>query len=142
MTSIFRTRRAVAVLARAAALTAAVVALTAVGSSQASAQGGGGGQGRGGAAQQAMMFEGITLTEAQTARVDSIRASFRQKMMAMPRPAQGEQPDSSAMAARRTMTEEQRAAIRGVLTADQAKTFDANVEKMRNAPRGRPNGGQ
>jgi Spy/CpxP family protein refolding chaperone len=139
MITISRSSRA---LVRAAVLTAAVVAVSAIASSQASAQGGQGGQGRGGAAQQAMMFEGITLSEAQTAKVDSIRGAFREKMMALPRPAQGERADSASMAARRQLTDDQRAAVRGVLTADQAKTFDANVEKMRTAPRGagRPNG--
>ena len=140
-----RSPRALRVLARAAALTAAVVALTAVSSSNAAAQGGGqGGQGRGGQAQQAMLFEGITLTDVQKAQVDSITAAFREKSMALPQPPQGERPDSASMAARRKLTTDRQAAIRGVLTADQQKAFDANVEKMRNAPRGggRPNGGQ
>ena len=92
----------------------------------------------------AMLFEGITLTDAQKATVDSISGAFREKMMALPRPAQGERPDSAQMATRRKLSDDQRAALRGVLTADQQKAFDANIEKMRNAPRGggRPNGGQ
>ena len=53
-----------------------------------------------------------------------------------------ERPDSASMATRRKLTEDRFAAIRGVLTADQQKTFDANIEKMRGAQRGggRPGG--
>ena len=138
-----RSPRALRVLARAAALTAAVVALTAASAATASAQGGGqGGQGRG--VQQSMLWEGITLTDAQKTKVDSVGAAFREKMMALPRPAEGQRPDSAMMATRRKLTEEQRAAMRSLLTADQQKAFDANIEKMRNMPRGggRPNGGE
>jgi len=89
------------------------------------------GPGRG----DARLFEGITLTDAQRTRVDSINASFRDRMMAA-RQGGG---DRSQM---RQMMQERFSAIRAVLTPDQQATFDKNVETMR-SERGRrgPGGG-
>jgi Spy/CpxP family protein refolding chaperone len=56
----------------------------------------------------------------------------------MGRPQQG---DTTGMGARRKLTEDRSAAIKAVLTPEQAKTFDANMEKMRaNMGGGRPAG--
>lgn len=113
----------------------------------------GGPGGRGG--MQALLFEGITLSDAQRAKVDSIqgarRAMMRERMQAMQGGTQGGtpgggMPDSATMAARRqemrTAMEQDRAAVRAVLTADQQKTFDANVARMQARQRERmQNGG-
>lgn len=80
---------------------------------------------------QAMMFEGITLSSSQQASIDSIRAAFRSRMGP---PQEGA--DRSQM---RQAMQEQRAAIRNVLTPDQQRIFDANMEKMRRQ-RGRGRG--
>lgn len=82
---------------------------------------------------QAMMFEGITLSSSQQASVDSIRAAYRGRMSSAQTGG-----DRSQM---RQMMEEQRTAIRNVLTADQQRIFDANIEKMRQE-RGRGRGGR
>jgi Spy/CpxP family protein refolding chaperone len=77
---------------------------------------------------QAMMFEGITLTAAQQKSIDSIRTAFQEKRQAAPREERG------------ALMQQQNDAFRGLLTDEQKKVFDANMEKVRaNMPR-RPNG--
>lgn len=89
------------------------------------------GPGRG----DARLFEGITLSDTQRAKIDSIRASYRERMRA----ARDSGGDRSQF---RQMMEEQRMAIRAVLTSEQQQTFDRNVQQMRDE-RGRrgPGGG-
>ena len=80
----------------------------------------------------AMLFEGITLTEAQQAQVDSISAKYRaERQKMMPNGMGGGPPDESMRAKMTEMMEKQNVELRAVLTADQQKTFDANVEKRK-----------
>ena len=119
-------------LIRVFAVLAALVAFTAP---AAQAQGGGG-QGRGGPGRQMeMLMQGITLTDAQKAKVDSIAQSFRAQMPAF---TPGQPPDSAARAKRMEVMGKQNAALREALTADQQKVFDKNLEEMRNRPRPNP----
>ena len=114
--------RAAALVLAATTLAAAPVVLT--------AQPPQGGAGRG-AAMQNMLFEGITLTDAQKVQVDSIRAAFRaQNGQGGGQRAAGAAPDSAAMAARRERMTAERTALRAVLTAEQQPVFDKNVEQM------------
>ena len=113
-------------------LFALLAALVAFAAPAAYAQGGGG-QGRGGRMMERMMT-GITLTDAQKASVDSIAQSFRAQM---PPFTPGQPPDSATQAKRMEVMAKQNDAIRMVLTADQQKVFDKNVEDMR-ANMGRP----
>ena len=93
---------------------------------------GGGGQGRG----MQRLMEGVTLTDAQKASVDSIGQAFRAQMPPM---QQGTPPDSATRAKRMEVMQKQWAAVRAVLTPDQQKVFDKNIETMRaNAPRPQP----
>lgn len=94
---------------------------------------GGGGQGRGGRMMERLMT-GITLTDAQKASVDSITQSFRSQMPAF---TPGQPPDSAAQAKRMEVMAKQNDAVRKVLTPDQQKVFDKNVEDMK-ANMGRP----
>ena len=94
--------------------------------------GGGGGQGRG--RQMEMLMKGITLSDAQKASVDSIGQVFRAQMPPM---QQGTPPDSATRAKRMEVAQKQYAAVRAVLTPDQQKVFDKNLEEMR-ANMGRP----
>jgi Spy/CpxP family protein refolding chaperone len=127
-------RRAVRAAVQFAAASSLVALVAMSAHAQPPAGGGGGGGNRG----TAMMMEGITLSAAQQAKVDSIVADFRTKQQAMGRPPQG---DTTGMGARRKLTEDRSAAIKAVLTPEQAKTFDANMEKMRaNMGGGRPAG--
>lgn len=107
---------------------AVLTALLAFAAPAAYAQGGGGqGGGRGGR-QMEMLMQGITLTDAQKAAVDSIGQAYRAQMPAF---TPGQPMDSTARAKRTAVTQQQYAAVRGVLTADQQATFDKNLETMR-----------
>lgn len=85
--------------------------------------------GRGGTRMQTALFEGITLTAAQQARVDSIHAAFRSERRG-PRGQRARRPDSAAMAQRPQRMQAQRAALRAVLTGEQQVTFDRNVQRL------------
>ena len=93
-------------------------------------QGGpGGGRGRG---MQAMLLEGITLTEAQQTKVDEVRAKSRTQMQSMmPNGMQGGPPDPSMREKMTEMQEHQTHDIREILTDDQRKVFDVNVAAMK-----------
>ena len=82
----------------------------------------------------AMLFKDITLTPAQTAKRDSIEAKYRDQMQAL-RAAGGDQQE---MRTKRTeLMEKQRDGFKAILTDDQKKTFDKNVEDMRQAMQNR-----
>lgn len=91
-----------------------------------------------GGGMQRMLFEGIALSDAQKGVIDSIQTARRSAMRARMQ-QQGAQaggpPDEAARGAMmremRTAMEQDRAAVRAVLTADQQKTFDANLARMR-----------
>ena len=105
---------------------AALVGLMAFAAPAAYAQGGGGGQGRG--RQMEMLMQGITLTDAQKASVDSIGQAYRAQMPPM---QQGTPPDSATRAKRMEVMQKQVTAVRAVLTPEQQKVFDKNLEDMR-----------
>ena len=88
---------------------------------------GGGGQGGPGRGMQ-MLMQGITLTEKQQASVDSIGKVYRAQMPPM---QQGTPPDSATRAKSMEVRQKQYAAVRSVLTPDQQKVFDKNLEDMR-----------
>jgi len=115
---------------------AALVGLMAFAAPAAYAQGGGGGGGQGRGRQMEMLMQGITLSEAQKAAVDSIGQVYRAQMPPM---QQGTPPDSAARAKRMEVMQQQVKAVREVLTPEQQKTFDKNLEDMRaNMNRPRP----
>jgi len=123
---------------------AAVAFLLVAASVQVEAQGGGGGGGRGmggaggaemQARQRAMMFEGITLSEAQTKQVDSIQAETRTKQQGMMQSAGGDR--QAMMAQMQEMRTAERTAIRNLLSKEQQEQFDKNIANMP-AGRGRP----
>jgi Skp family chaperone for outer membrane proteins len=76
----------------------------------------------------AMLLKDITLSPAQQAKVDSINTKYRDQMQAL----RNEGGDREAMMQkRRDLMEKQRDELKAVLTDDQKKTFDKNVEDMR-----------
>ena len=80
----------------------------------------------------AALLEGITLTEAQQVQVDALREKYmaeRQKLM--PNGMGGGPPDEGVRTKMREMMDKQNLELRAVLTADQQKVFDANVEKRK-----------
>lgn len=105
----------------------ALAGMVALAAPAAFAQGGGGGQGGQGRGMQRLM-QGITLTEKQQASVDSIQQAYRAQMPPM---QQGTPPDSAARAKRMEVMQKQYTAVRNVLTPDQQKVFDKNLEDMR-----------
>ncbi len=129
------------------ALRMAVVAASLAVAAPAFAQGGGGGMGGGMggmspeqrmAQQKTRMFEGITLTAAQSAKVDSIMAGAakaQQEMMAGGMEAMRSPEGRAKMQA---MNEERNKALKAALTADQVAIFEKNLANM---PQGRGRGG-
>ena len=94
-------------------------------------------QGRGNRGNQvAALFKDITLTDAQTAKRDSIVAKYRDQQQAI----RSEMPSGDRQAAMGKMRElmtKQRDEFKTILTDDQKKQFDKNVEEMA-AQRQRP----
>ncbi len=131
---------------------AAVAFLLVTASVQVEAQGGGGGgrgmgRGMGGgggaemqARQRAMLFEGITLSEAQTKQVDSIQAATRTRQQEMMQAAMGGGGDRQAMMAQmQEMRAAEQKAIRELLSKEQQEQFDKNIANMpAMGGRGRP----
>ena len=104
---------------------------------QGAAQGGQGRPGRG----MAMLMEGITLSEAQQAKLDEIAARYRaERQKLMPNGMQGGPPDDATRAKMGEMMDKQSAEVRAILTADQQKLFDVNVEKRKQAMQRPPSG--
>lgn len=89
------------------------------------------------------LMKGITLTDGQKQQVKQLHEKYagqRRTLVQQLRPAgttagQRVRPDSAQRVAFRTQTralmEQQMADVRGILTADQRKTFDANVASVR-----------
>jgi Spy/CpxP family protein refolding chaperone len=80
----------------------------------------------------AMLLEGITLTDAQQVKVDAVKEKYAAERKAlMPNGMGGGPPDESVRAKMKEMSENQYAELRAILTADQQKVFDANLEKRK-----------
>ena len=101
-----------------------------------------GGRGRG----MQMLFEGITLTDAQQKQVQDLSEKYRTEMRAlMPNGFQGGPPDDATRAKMDDLRTKQNAEIRALLTADQQTIFDKNVaeaKKRREQMGNRPPGGR
>jgi|SRR5688572_975055 len=94
-------------------------------------QGGPQGGQRGGRGMAALL-EGITLTEAQQAQFDAIREKYKaERQKLMPNGMGGGPPDEGMRAKMKEMMDKQNLELRAVLTADQQKVFDANIENRK-----------
>lgn len=111
---------------------AAALVLAAAPMAHAQAGGQSGSGARGGNRMMEMLFKGIDLTDVEKAQVDSIQAAYRARM---PARTPGQAPDPSARAARREAMQKETADLRSVLTPEQQKVFDKNVEAMRSMRR-------
>ena len=123
-------KRTLQVVSAALLLTVASVGAQAQGGGGGGAMGGG--RAGGGAAQREMMLKDITLTPAQTTQIDTIFAQATKKQMDARAAGTQMTPED-----RKKMTDDRNAAIKKVLTADQATVFDKNVAAM---PAGRGRG--
>jgi Spy/CpxP family protein refolding chaperone len=108
------------------AVAGAVLALSVAGS-DVQAQGGGGGRGMGGGRMMEMMMQGITLTDAQKAKVDSIAAKYQKEL---PQMTPGSPPSPEDRQKRQELMQKQQADIKAVLTDEQKATFEKNIANM------------
>ena len=110
-------------------IVAALLAATAMPAAAQDPQGQGQGRGQGGGRMMAALFQGITLSADQQAKVDSITAKYvgvRQAAM------QDQSADQDARRAKmREIMRQQSDEIKTVLTDEQKKVFDKNLEDMR-----------
>ena len=83
-------------------------------------------RGMGGERMEAMMFEGITLTDAQKAQVDSLRARHRAEMQGLDPRNNPDDRQKMMQAMQAHMAE-----VRALLTPDQQVVFDRNMQQMR-----------
>jgi Spy/CpxP family protein refolding chaperone len=126
-------------LALASAVLAALVASPAI--AQGPPGGGMGGMGqRGPGRRMQMLFNGITLTSQQQAKVDSIENVYTPRMRALFTP--GQRPDSAARAQMGALRDQENKDLRAVLTPDQQTVFDRNLANMpmMGGPRRAPGG--
>lgn len=98
-----------------------------------------------GAGFQRALFRGITLTDAQKNQLKTIQTRFaEQRRSLMPRREAGVRPDSATrvqfQARARELQQKQIAEVRGILTADQQRAFDANVATFRQRAEARGEG--
>jgi len=88
-----------------------------------------GGRGQGGGRMMAALFQGITLTADQQTKVDSITAKYMSVRQAA---MQDQSADQDARRAKmREIMRQQSDEIKTVLTDDQKKVFEKNLEDMR-----------
>lgn len=93
-------------------------------------QGQDGGPRRGGGMQQ-MLMKDITLSTDQQAQIEKINGAAMEEMRALgPMQRGGPPPDSATRAKRDELRKKQFTEIRKILTAEQQKTFDANIAEM------------
>jgi Spy/CpxP family protein refolding chaperone len=87
-------------------------------------------QGRGGRGNMAAaLFRDITLTDAQTAKRDSILAKYREQQQAIRAEMQSGDREA-AMGKMRELQMKQREELKSILTDEQKKVFEKNAEEM------------
>lgn len=121
------------------------VTMLALAATTAQAQGGGqGGMGQGGQGMQRqneMLFKGITLSEEQKVKIDSVQAANRTAMRALMQA--GGMQDSTTRAKAMEMRKKHNADLRALLTPEQQVQFDKNLAEMPQPGMGRrPPGGR
>jgi len=120
------------------AVLAAALTIGLVSAPPLAAQNQGGGRGPGGG-MQARVLQGITLTPAQQAQVDTITAAARAMM---PERTPGVPMSDADRATARNVMMGSLSDIREILTPDQRKVFDQNLAAMQEQMQQRMQGGQ
>jgi Spy/CpxP family protein refolding chaperone len=90
---------------------------------------GAGGMRRGG--MDAMLFKGITLTDAQKDSLKKLNTAQEAQMKAMWESMKGKRPDDADRKKMRELREAQAAQFRAVLTKEQQPIYDKNVAEMK-----------
>lgn len=119
--------RAMRIVAAAVLVLVATTA-QAQGGGQAGGQPGGMGQGGGAGRRNEMLFKGITLTDVQKSKVDSIQAAGRTAMQGAM--ASGGMQDPANREKMLEMRKKQNLDIRALLTVEQQVLFDKNLAEM------------
>lgn len=119
----------VAILACSTAVAGAQAATTPAPAPQGVGAGGGGGGGGGGRGGIGRLMTGITLTEAQQAKVTEISAKYQPQLTAAREAAAGDRP--AMMKAMNDINAKLYPEVRAVLTAEQQTIFDKNVEERK-----------
>ena len=78
-----------------------------------------------------MLLRGIELTEEQKAQIKELNARQQTERQALRKDRGEGRPDSTEMAAMRSLNERHAVAVRAILTAEQRVTFDKNVAEAR-----------
>jgi Spy/CpxP family protein refolding chaperone len=86
------------------------------------------GGGRGGQRMMQMLMDSLNLTADQRTKIDSINTAFQARMPAF---TPGTPPSDEDRQKRMQLTQERTAAIKAVLTPDQAKKYDDMMAAMR-----------
>ena len=90
-----------------------------------------GGPRRGNAGLQKALLRDIQLTEQQQAQLKDVHARHVTERQSLRDSFGAGRPDSTEMAAMRSLAERQHAAVRAILTPAQQATFDRNVAELR-----------
>jgi Spy/CpxP family protein refolding chaperone len=126
----------------AAALCVGITSVAAAQGTEPPQQGQAQGEMRRGGGMGGQLLKDITLTDAQKAQVKTIREKYAPKQLELRKSVQatGGPPDEATRAKIADLQNQQAAEIRAILIADQQKTFDHNLQEMKEHMATRRNG--
>jgi Spy/CpxP family protein refolding chaperone len=126
----------------AAALCVGITSVAAAQGTEPPQQGQAQGEMRRGGRMGGQLLKDITLTDAQKAQVKTIREKYAPQQLELRKSVQatGGPPDEATRAKIAALQNQQAAEIRVILTADQQKTFDHNLQEMKERMDARRNG--
>jgi Spy/CpxP family protein refolding chaperone len=126
----------------AAALCVGITSVAAAQGTEPPQQGQAQGEMRRGGGMGGQLLKDITLTDAQKAQVKTIREKYAPKQLELRKSVQatGAPPDEATRAKIADLQNQQAAEIRAILIADQQKTFDHNLQEMKEHMAARRNG--
>jgi Spy/CpxP family protein refolding chaperone len=135
--------KAIRIATLAAALCVGMTSVAAAQGTEPPQQGQGQGEMRRGGGMGGMLLKDITLTDAQKAQIKTIREKFAPQQMELRKSVQatGGPPDEATRTKMMDLQSQQAAEIRAILTSDQQKTFDHNLQEMKEQMDARRKGG-
>jgi Spy/CpxP family protein refolding chaperone len=135
--------KAIRIATLAAALCVGVTSIAAAQGTEPPQRGQGQGEMRRGGGMGGMLLKDINLTDAQKEQVKVIREKYMPQQLELRKAAQatGVPPDEANRAKMMDLQNKQAAEIRAILSADQQKTFDHNLQEMKDRMGARRDGG-
>jgi Spy/CpxP family protein refolding chaperone len=126
----------------AASLCVGITSIAAAQGTEPPQQGQAQGEMRRGGVMGGQLLKDITLTDAQKAQVKTIREKYAPQQLELRKSVQatGSPPDEATRAKIADLQNQQAGEIRAILTADQQKTFDHNLQEMKERMAARRNG--